>query len=156
MASSFHVFLTVFRPGAQPGYPETWVQARPMLPGLAAAMGGGGARPGSIVSCVRGSGLAVIIIGPGILAGFGRGIPHHPLQKCGRSAVSPSSPSDNLSWPGFVHGAGQVWARATDNARRGNRVSLVVAGHLRGIPGAIASPAFYVTLSGRIYAPLFV
>lgn len=51
--------------------------------------------------------------GPGILAGFGRGAPHYPLQRCGRSAVSPSSPSDKLSWPGFVHAAGQVWSTAT-------------------------------------------
>lgn len=70
--------------------------------------------PGGIISCVRGSGLAVMAKGPGILAGFGRGMPHYPLQKCGRSAVSPSSPSDNLSWPGFAHGAGRVWATAVE------------------------------------------
>ena len=53
--------------------------------------------------------------GPGILAGFGREnapLPASEVREIGNFAQLPHL--INLSWPGFPHGAGQVWARAIE------------------------------------------
>ena len=55
----------------------------------AAAMGGGGARPRSIVSCVRGSGSAAITMGPRILAWKRNAPPASEVREIGGFAQLP-------------------------------------------------------------------